>query len=55
MTSRRTAGRDLAGYEYHRSGPVTLYLGDAADVLAAMPDASIDTVVTSPPFWSLLH
>ncbi|MET7949078.1 site-specific DNA-methyltransferase [Micromonospora sp. NPDC005324] len=39
----------LAGYEYHRSGPVTLYLGDARRVLAAMPDA----VVTSPPFWSL--
>jgi DNA modification methylase len=32
-----------------------LYLGDAADVLAAMPDGSIDTVVTSLPFWSLLH
>jgi hypothetical protein len=53
MTSHRPTGRDRAGYEYHRSGPVTLYLGDAADVLAAMPDGSVDAVVTSPPFWSL--
>lgn len=53
MTGHRPAGRGLAGYEYHRSGPVTLYLGDAADVLTAMPDGSIDAVVTSPPFWSL--
>jgi hypothetical protein len=54
MTSYRPAARQsLAGYEYHRSGPVTLYLGDAADVLAAMPDGSVDAVVTSPPFWSL--
>jgi len=45
----------LAGYEYHRSGPVTLYLGDAAQVLATMPDGGVDCVVTSPPFWSLLH
>ncbi|MEU7171531.1 MULTISPECIES: DNA-methyltransferase [Micromonospora] len=43
----------LTGYEYHRAGPVTLYLGDARRVLAAMPDASVDAVVTSPPFWSL--
>ena len=33
------------------SGRSTLYLGDARDVLAAMPDASVDCVVTSPPFW----
>jgi DNA modification methylase len=58
MTRNRPAGqgpndRGLAGYEHHRSGPVTLYLGDAADVLAAMPNGSVDAVVTSPPFWSL--
>ena len=43
----------LPGYEYRRTGPVTLYLGDATQVMAAMPDASIDAIVTSPPFWSL--
>jgi predicted methyltransferase len=45
----------LDGYRYRRSGPVELYLGDARDVLHAMPDASVDCLVTSPPFWSLLH
>ncbi|MBU8857729.1 site-specific DNA-methyltransferase [Micromonospora sp. WMMB482] len=43
----------LARCEYHQEGPVTLYLGDAQHVLAAMPDASVDCVVTSPPFWGL--
>jgi site-specific DNA-methyltransferase (cytosine-N4-specific) len=33
------------------AGPVTLYTGDAHDVLAAMPDASADCIVTSPPYW----
>lgn len=41
------------GYRYRRRGPVDLYLGDAAQVLAAMPDASVDCLVTSPPFWGL--
>lgn len=30
-----------------------LILGDAHQVLAAMPDQSVQTVVTSPPYWSL--
>ena len=38
---------------YRRSGPVTLHLGDARQVLAALPDASVDCLVTSPPFWGL--
>jgi site-specific DNA-methyltransferase (cytosine-N4-specific) len=38
-------------YLYHRTGPVTLYLGDAAQVLVTLPSASVDCVVTSPPFW----
>lgn len=28
-----------------------LYVGDARDVLAAMPDSSADCIVTSPPYW----
>ena len=36
---------------YRRCGPVSLYLGDATQVLAAMPDDSVDCLVTSPPFW----
>ena len=35
------------------AGPVTLYTGDAHDVLAALPDASVDCIVTSPPYWGL--
>ena len=27
------------------------YVGDARDVLAAMPDGSADCIVTSPPYW----
>jgi DNA modification methylase len=32
---------------------ITLCLGDAADVVAGMPRASVDCVVTSPPYWGL--
>lgn len=53
MTAQRDAAPGLAGYTYRQAGPVTLYLGDGHQVLSAMPDASVDTVVTSPPFWPL--
>jgi site-specific DNA-methyltransferase (cytosine-N4-specific) len=43
----------LDAYRYQKVGPVELYLGDARQVLTAMPDASVDSIVTSPPFWSL--
>jgi predicted methyltransferase len=52
---RPPAGPALESFRYRRVGPVELYLGDAVKVLTAMPDASVDSVVTSPPFWSLLH
>lgn len=32
---------------------VTLYTGDTVEVLAQLPDASVDCVVTSPPYWGL--
>jgi DNA methylase len=34
-------------------GDVCLYQGDVRDVLAGMPDGSVDCVVTSPPYWGL--
>src|SRR5215470_1571320 len=37
---------------YKDSG-VTAYLGDAREVLAALPAASVDCCVTSPPYWGL--
>jgi site-specific DNA-methyltransferase (cytosine-N4-specific) len=48
-TTNPTAGPQP--YLYHRHGRVTLYLGDAAHVLATLPPDSVDCVVTSPPFW----
>lgn len=36
-----------------RDEGVSLRSGDAVDTLAALPDASVDCVVTSPPYWGL--
>ncbi|MEM9685345.1 MAG: site-specific DNA-methyltransferase [Bacteroidota bacterium] len=30
-----------------------IYLGDALEVIQSFPDKSIDTVITSPPYWQL--
>lgn len=38
---------------YYRDDTITLYTGDAIDALASLPDASVDCVVTSPPYWGL--
>lgn len=57
MTTDRQSGSvpDLDAYRYRKVGPVELFVGDAAQVLAAMPDHSVDCLVCSPPFWSLLY
>ena len=34
-------------------GMATLYQGDASSVLSGLPDESVQTVVTSPPYWGL--
>lgn len=36
---------------YWSDDDAALYVGDARDVLAEMPSHSVDTIVTSPPFW----
>jgi DNA modification methylase len=36
---------------YWRDTTSALYIGDARDVLAGMPDGSADCIVTSPPYW----
>lgn len=33
--------------------PVTLHVGDAHDILAGLPNASVDCIVTSPPYFGL--
>lgn len=38
---------------YYQDDAITLYTGDAVDVLSCMPDASVDCVVMSPPYWGL--
>jgi hypothetical protein len=35
---------------YYAEGGVTVYHGDCLDVLAELPDASVDAVVTDPPY-----
>src|SRR5882724_8458309 len=35
---------------YWSDGDVSLYLGDCMEVLAEMPGASVDAVVTDPPY-----
>jgi site-specific DNA-methyltransferase (cytosine-N4-specific) len=39
--------------EYYRDEQVTLLLGDALDQLRALPDGSVDCIVTSPPYYGL--
>jgi DNA modification methylase len=36
---------------YWHDAANALYVGDARDVLASMPDGSADCIVTSPPYW----
>ena len=37
----------------HQGDGVTVYLGDAREVLAALPPGSVDCCITSPPYWGL--
>jgi DNA modification methylase len=39
--------------EHYRDEQVTLLLGDALETLRTLPDASVDCVVTSPPYYGL--
>jgi DNA modification methylase len=38
---------------YFRDDSITLYVGDALEVLTELPDTSVHSVVTSPPYWGL--
>jgi DNA modification methylase len=37
----------------HQDAATTVYLGDAREVLAELPAASVDCCVTSPPYWGI--
>ena len=41
--------RDATPFVHFQDDTVTLYLGDALNVLCNLVDASVDCVVTSPP------
>ncbi|MPZ79645.1 MAG: site-specific DNA-methyltransferase [Actinophytocola sp.] len=38
---------------YYQDDTVTLYTGDATGTVAGLPDDSVQSVVTSPPYWGL--
>lgn len=40
-------------YTHYESANVTLYCGDALEVVRSMPSSSVDCVVTSPPYFGL--
>ena len=40
----------LESYEYFANDRVTLYEGDCIEVMRGLPDASVDSVVTDPPY-----
>lgn len=50
---RFTVKEHRLGATYDVEGTSTLVLGDAMAVLSSMPTNSVQTVVTSPPYWSL--
>jgi DNA modification methylase len=43
----------LDAFEFYNEPAGKLYLGHVLNVLEAMPDESVQTVVTSPPYWGL--
>jgi site-specific DNA-methyltransferase (cytosine-N4-specific) len=45
--------KDPADYDQPLAGGSALILGGAQSVLSAMPERCVQTVVTSPPYWSL--
>lgn len=45
--------RGMVNNPYYDDPPVTLYHGQAAEVLAGLPDGSVDCCVTSPPYFGL--
>ncbi|TWE27584.1 site-specific DNA-methyltransferase (cytosine-N4-specific) [Prauserella muralis] len=53
MTGSNDDSRPPQAMPYHRGDGVTLYTGDATAGVAALPDTSVDCLVTSPPYWRL--
>ena len=43
----------LKSYEYYRDTSGVIYCGNSIDVLKCLPDESVQTCITSPPYWGL--
>ena len=41
--------------EYFANDRVTLYEGDCIEVMRSLPDNSVDSIVTDPPVWIVIH
>jgi DNA modification methylase len=52
--SRRRLAEEMKGGLLELSKQVVIE-GDARVILPTLPDASVDFVVTSPPYWNILH
>jgi DNA modification methylase len=52
--TRRRLEEELAG-QLLEFPEQTLLEGDAREILPTLPDSSVDFVVTSPPYWNILH
>ncbi len=55
-TNRRSPYRRIDDFEHSRFDDIcqsTLLHGDAEQALQSLPDRSVQTVLTSPPYWSL--
>ncbi|MBN1174991.1 MAG: site-specific DNA-methyltransferase [Micromonosporaceae bacterium] len=53
MTSHDAFAVESASVEPWTCGPATLHTGDALSVLTTMPNASVDCLVSSPPYWGM--
>lgn len=43
----------LSDYLYYKDAAGEIYCGDCLDVLRLLPDESVQTCITSPPYWGL--
>lgn len=43
----------MTKYEYYKNDMGVIYNGDSLDVLKKLPSETVQTVITSPPYWGL--
>jgi DNA modification methylase len=45
--------KSLSEYEYYSKGGITIYCGDCREILPGLEEGSVDTCITSPPYFGL--